>query len=198
MGIIIYCCVSVLLAAANVVLILRMTENKRRKIVYASFSAVSVALCCVFCVIKGTAVIYGCFLLAMTAVFSLITAFDLKNQYIPNILLLILNVLGLVCSFFVPDYFFIKSLIGAWGVTGLCFLVGRRAKQGVGAGDLFSMSGLMMSLDFAGMMNFIFMSLFLGSVYGIISLIFRKKTMKTEMPFAPFMLVGYLCAVLFV
>lgn len=107
-------------------------------------------------------------------------------------MLLILNIAGLITSFFVPNGLFIASILGAWGITGLCFLVVRKAKGEIGTGDLYCMSGLMMSMNFSGMMNFMFSALFLSLIYGVVAIIFKKKTMKSEMAFAPFLLCGYL------
>lgn len=166
------------------------TENKRVK--YILISAISLLTCGFITFISEFVGIYSFFTTAIVALFNLITLYDIKTKYIPNILLLILNIAGLITSFFVPNGLFIASILGAWGITGLCFLVVRKVKGEIGTGDLYCMSGLMMSMNFSGMMNFMFSALFLSLIYGVVAIIFKKKTMKSEMAFAPFLLCGYL------
>ncbi len=169
-------------------------ENKR--IMYILLSVVSMLICGFITFVSGVIGIYSFLITAIVALFNIITLYDIKTMFIPNILLLILNVMGLLSSFFVPNGMFLTSIMGAWIITGLCLLVGRKAKDGIGMGDLYCMSGLMMSMNFAGMMNFMFSSLLLSVAYGVGTLIFKKKTLKSEMAFAPFLLCGYLVMIL--
>ncbi len=184
----------ILLAVFDILLIYRTAE---RKVKYSIISFLSMIFCGLFTFISGIDSIYQFLLAGMVAVLNLIVVYDLRTKYIPNVLLIALNILGLAASFFVPQGFFIKSILCAWLITGLCFLVGRKAKNGIGSGDLFCMSGLMMGMNFSDMMNFMFSSLLLGCIYGVGALIAKKKTMETEIPFAPFLLIGYLFMILF-
>ena len=193
---IIIICISVIMAVANIAFI--VTRIDRKKLVFSAMSIITVEICCVGCIINNITGIYPIFTMVLTACLNLVAIYDIKTKFIPNILLLALNTIGLLSSFFVPDGFFLKTLVGAWCITGLCFIVGRKTKGGIGSGDLFCMSGLMMSMNFGGMMNFMFTTLFLGVIYSIATLISKKTTLKTEIPFAPFMLAGYLCMILFI
>lgn len=181
------------LIAFNIVWICR-TDNKKVK--YMLISVISLLVCGVITFISEGIGIYSFFITVIVALFNIITLYDIKTRYIPNILLIVLNITGLITSFFVPNGIFIASILGAWVITGLCFLIGKKAKNGIGTGDLYCMSGLMMSMNFNGIMNFMFSSLFLSLIYGVGTVILRKKTMKSEMAFAPFLLCGYLVMIL--
>lgn len=167
-----------------------------KKVKYLLMPLISLSSCGVIIFVRGDMGIYSFLTTVIVAIVNMIALYDIKTLYIPNVLLIVLNVAGLITSFFVPNGMFIASILEAWIITGLCFLIGRKAKNGIGVGDLYCMSGLMMSMNFNGMMNFMFSSLFLALIYGIGTLIFKKKTMKSEMAFAPFLLCGYLAMIL--
>ena len=172
-------------------------KNNNKKYIFILLSAIIIGLCCTVCVLKGTSSVYASFLVVLTGVLNIITVFDIKTKFIPSILLIVLNILGFAAMFFVAESLFIKNLIGAWTIVGLCFLLGRKVKGGIGSGDLLCMGALMMSTDFSGMMNFMFASLFSSMIFGIICLITKKHTLKSEIPFAPFMLIGYMSTIIF-
>lgn len=190
---ILYALESVILLVFNIIIVKR---NRDKKLKCVLISAMSIIMCCVFTLIKAKVGIYDFLVMLMIAALNVITVYDINTKYIPDVLLIILNVFGLITSFFIPNGMFLTSIMGAWVITGLCFLVGRKTKGGIGTGDLFCMSGLMMSMNFSSMMNFMFSALFISVIYGVIGLIAKKKSLKSEIAFAPFLLCGYIIAIL--
>lgn len=158
---------------------------------------VSIMLSGVFCILNGDFGMYGAVKIVLTALTALIAVCDIREMCIPSVLLLALNAVGAVSSFFIPEYFCVKALACTWIIAGVCFFAGKKCKNSIGNGDIFCMSGLMMSMSFSQMMSFLFLSLFAALIYGIAQILLKKKTMKSELPFTPFLLMGYLILMLF-
>ena len=122
---------------------------------------------------------------------------DFKRRKIPNDLILAglaVKALILICEFFfcTRDVF-----ISRLKSDGLGFLLGfvvlliiGVVTKGLGFGDvkLFGIIGLMMGAG--GVMNILFASLVFSAVVGIIMIVLRKKSLKSSMPMAPFILAG--------
>lgn len=195
---VLYACFAALLYAADIIIICRRTAEKVQRIKFSLFSALIMIACCVMILLKDINLIYGFFATALVSIMVIVTIYDIKTKHISNIFLFMINGVGFISSFFVPEGYFIYSIAAAWAIAGICFVVGRKTKGGIGSGDILCMSGLMMSMNFSGMMNFMFASLFLGVIFSVVSLLMKKTTLKTEIPFAPFMFAGYLCMILFI
>ena len=65
----------------------------------------------------------------------------------------------------------------------------------MGMGDAYLALFLGLVLGWPGILLALFLSFFIGSVYGIIMIISGKKKMKSQVPFAPFMVLGALIAI---
>ena len=193
-----YACYAALLYFVDIMFIRRYTDDKAERIKLSIFSALIMIAYCVIIILKNINLIYGSFVISLVSVMVLVTIYDIKTKRIPNILLIMINGVGFISSFFVPDGYFIYSIAAAWAIAGICFVVGKKTGGGIGSGDILCMSGLMMSMNFTGMMNYMFASLFLGVIFSVASLLMKKTTLKTEIPFAPFMFAGYFCMMIFI
>ena len=139
---------------------------------------------------QGLRLLYCFDLLAVAA------CIDLLHRIIPNKLVLfgflggIAFGIGAVYNGVTPALVFRESLLGlamGGGVFLVCALI---TKGGIGMGDvkLFAVLGIL--LGWTGVFDLIFLSVLLVAVYGIF-LIFRKKlTRSSEVPIAPFALLG--------
>lgn len=160
------------------------------------FAGILCFLCMIiFCTVKiakNEIVLYDYFLSCMVSILCLTALYDYKYKEIPNVLLIIINILGLISSIVIPEYFFLKSIICAAVVSGICFLIGKKSKNEIGLGDIFTLSGLIMSITFSHTVNMMFSALLVSVLYGIISVILKRKTWKTAMAFVPFLLFGYI------
>lgn len=67
----------------------------------------------------------------------------------------------------------------------------------MGMGDAYLVILLGLILGWPEILLALFLAFFLGAVYGIIMLATKKKKMKSQVPFAPFLVLGTLIALLF-
>ena len=64
-------------------------------------------------------------------------------------------------------------------------------------GDAYLVILLGLILGLPEILSALFLAFFLGAVYGIIMLAMKKKKMKSQVPFAPFLVLGTLITLLF-
>lgn len=67
----------------------------------------------------------------------------------------------------------------------------------MGMGDAYLVILLGLILGWPEILLALFLAFFLGAVYGIIMLVMKKKKMKSQVPFAPFLVLGTLIALFF-
>lgn len=123
-----------------------------------------------------------------------IFVYDLKHYIIPDRVIYPVIGLVLVCDLFWSDFswglnFFI-SAFGAGSFFLLIVLLSRGKWMGVGDVKLAFLMGLI--LGFPGILPALFLAFFLGAIIGVGLIIFSKKTMKSEVPFGPFLVLGTL------
>jgi leader peptidase (prepilin peptidase)/N-methyltransferase len=140
-----------------------------------------------------------CFLAVLFSVLIIIALIDIRYQIIPNGLILILLCTGIAFAIYLyfsgsqPWYF---SLIGSIAASLPLFLLGLIYKDGMGGGDikLMAVAGL-----FAGW-QLILLALFISAIYAGIYAIYlflnKKGTLKTVLPFGPFLAAGIMTSVL--
>jgi leader peptidase (prepilin peptidase)/N-methyltransferase len=151
-----------------------------------------------------------------------IIVIDLRHYVIPNGLNAILLVCGIIVIFitiyyndllfpfrtsFLKQYQLIFSPIGgiianhllglAFGLVFFGALVLFSRGRGMGLGDvkLAAVAGLLLGwpdIVLATMLSFI-----LGGVLSVVLVLFRKKTMRDKVPFAPLMILGFVLTVFF-
>jgi len=77
----------------------------------------------------------------------------------------------------------------------LIVLVSRGKWMGVGDIKLAFLMGLL--LGWPGILVALFIAFFLGAIIGIILMVLKKKTMKSEIPFGPFLVLGTFAALFY-
>lgn len=132
----------------------------------------------------------GIFLLASACLGLIISLTDIKTTYIYESFTILLLLLGLIYRFFYLDFgksFLIKLLVFSLSFLALYFLSGKK----VGLGDLDFYLVLALFLKDGSLLRFFLYSVRSGALYGLL-LGFRRKTLKVEMPFCPFIFLAYL------
>jgi leader peptidase (prepilin peptidase)/N-methyltransferase len=142
------------------------------------------------------------------AVFSLllvIAVYDLKHKIIPDMLALVLGVLSFAGLFFFVDYSFVPHFPSmleflAGPIIALPFaliwLLSRGKWMGLGDAKLAISFGWLLGIAYA--LSGLVLAFWLGAIVGLFLLAFSKTHgMKSEIPFAPFLVLGLMLVFLF-
>lgn len=133
----------------------------------------------------------------------LIFIYDLKHFIIPdfaNFSLVIISFLYLgIYSFFENNIsIFINGLLSAFFVFLFFFAIFYFTKgKGMGFGDVKFVVFMGFFLGFPNILVANFLSFFFGAIIGLLLIIIRKKKMKSEIPFGPFLIFGTYIAYFF-
>jgi len=151
------------------------------------------------------------FLFAIASFFILIFVYDLKHFIIPDKI-----VFPAIAIVFLYQLFGVWGLVGHWplgfgvlkpllnplvsAIAGclfflLIFLISRGKWLGFGDVKLGFLMGLF--LGFPQIVVALFISYFIGAIIGIGIIFLKKGTMKTEVPFGPFLVFGTFIALFF-
>jgi len=148
-------------------------------------------------------IIYGLFLWLIFSFLIIIFVYDLKHYSIPNIIVLPAIVLSLFFDIYLwlstGQFFIFLSSIIAMIIAGGFFLilVLISKEKWMGMGDVFM--GMLMGLILGTPQIFValFFAFLIGAIISIILLILKKKKMKSEIPFGPFLVLGTIIALLY-
>jgi prepilin signal peptidase PulO-like enzyme (type II secretory pathway) len=132
----------------------------------------------------------------IASVMIVIFVYDLKHYEIPDKILIpaiiataiydifiLCQPFSLICSI---NYIF-AALIGS-GFFLSIFLISKGLWMGFGDVKFAILMGLL--LGFPNILLALFLSFFFGAIIGIILMVFKKKGIKSEIPFAPFLIIG--------
>lgn len=129
----------------------------------------------------------------------IIAFIDMQHKIIPNGLVILLFILGVLHAVYQSVYFgaaWYYWIIGLFAASVPLLLLMLIYPQGMGGGDvkLMAVAGVFLGPK-------ILLALFTGAIYAgvfaIFFLAFRKGTLKSEIPFGPFLSLGILTTVIF-
>jgi leader peptidase (prepilin peptidase)/N-methyltransferase len=139
------------------------------------------------------------------SILLVIAVYDIKHKIIPDTLSLILGVLSFIGLFLFIDYnfsphipTFLEILSGFFIATpfALMWLLSRGKWMGFGDAKLAISFGWLLGLSFA--ISALVIAFWAGALIGIVLIAFSKKHgMKSEIPFAPFLVFGVIFTFLF-
>lgn len=141
-------------------------------------------------------------------VFSLllvIAVYDLRHKIIPDSLSLFLGILTFIGLFFFNSFGFyphwphyLDLLAGLFIALPFALLWFFSKGKWMGLGDAKLAIGLGWFLGFSNLLPGVVISFWLGAIIGVFLIVFSKKySIKSEVPFAPFLVLGSLIAFLF-
>ncbi|MBQ7038991.1 MAG: prepilin peptidase [Clostridia bacterium] len=130
-------------------------------------------------------------LIITTFILFISAVFDMKNRKIPNVLIILLLLTG-VLSIKLHGELSLK-LLGLLFPSVLLLIPYHFNKTGAGDIKLFAATGLILGL-YLNIIVFV-ISLVLALVYSILCMVF-KKSGPTSLPFAPFVSIAFLILIL--
>jgi leader peptidase (prepilin peptidase) / N-methyltransferase len=131
-----------------------------------------------------------------------VTFIDIDHRIIPDSISLPGIAVFFATSFFLNGISYVDSIIGilagggtlfaiAWGYTAIT------GKEGMGGGDIKLLAMIGAAIGWKGVIFTIFVSSTVGSLIGIIVMLFSDKNMKMAIPFGPFLSMGAMAHVFF-
>jgi len=136
-----------------------------------------------------------CYLLIVSCFLIIIFVYDLKHYIIPDkiiypaIVVAFLYQLFRILNFeFNPLLYALLSAIIASGFFLLIVLISRGKWMGVGDIKLAFLMGLI--LGWPNILTALFLAFFIGAIIGVGLIAGNKKTLKSELPFGPFLVTG--------
>lgn len=141
----------------------------------------------------------------MFSILLVIAVYDFKHKIIPDVLSFIFGIIAFVGLFLFSNYLFyphIPSILEflAGILLALPFALVWLVSKGtwMGLGDAKLALGLGWLVGFSRILSGAVVAFWGGAIVGIILIVFSKKHgMKSEIPFAPFLVLGVLIAFLF-
>lgn len=141
----------------------------------------------------------------MFSVLLVIAVYDFKHKIIPDIFSLIFGIVTFIGLFFFSNFLFLPHIPTILEVLSgillalpfaLLWLVSKGTWMGLGDGKLAL--GLGWLLGYSRILSGAVVAFWSGAIVGLILIVFSKNHgMKTEIPFAPFLVFGILIAFLF-
>jgi leader peptidase (prepilin peptidase)/N-methyltransferase len=135
--------------------------------------------------------------LFLSALLVAISFIDLEYFIIPNSLIIIGLVGGVILNIAAQDVGFVSALAGLLVTSGFLLLIALASKGGMGGGDikLVAVTGLFLGWPLGPF------GLILGAVIGgmiaVVLLLFRIKGRKDPLPFGPFIALGTFISILY-
>ncbi len=151
----------------------------------------------------GTALIFitvPYFYIPVFCLYIVITVYDLRHKIIPDSLVYASILLGLIVPLFIVHYSLFDWLAGPILFTAFAGLWLFTKGRAIGFGDAKLALSIGLLLGAAGGYSAIILAFWIGAAFGVSMILFRqlspllrnskKITMKTEIPFAPFLILG--------
>jgi leader peptidase (prepilin peptidase)/N-methyltransferase len=135
------------------------------------------------------------FYFSFVAALIVITVIDLYHQIIPDVISIPGIGVGLLSALILPQITFFNSLIGMILGGGSLFVVATLyqwlfKREGMGGGDVKLLAMIGAFLGWESVIITIISSSLIGSITGIIMIIFKGKNFKYAIPFGPFLSLG--------
>lgn len=133
------------------------------------------------------------YLLIISCLLIIIFVYDLKHYIIPDKIvypaIAIVFLYKIIFNFQISNFYsLILSALVASGFFFLLWLVSRGKWMGLGDAKLAFLMGLF--LGYPKILTAMFSAFLIGAIMGIVLVMFGKKTLKSQVPFGPFLVVG--------
>ena len=153
------------------------------------------AICSFMLFLRYGASLSYLFYFSFVAALVVITVIDLYHQIIPDVISIPGIGVGLLSALILPHITFLNSLIGMILGGGSLFVVATLyqwlfKREGMGGGDVKLLAMIGAFLGWESVIITIISSSLIGSITGIIMIVFKGKNFKYAIPFGPFLSLG--------
>lgn len=190
----VFCCVLVVFFSQAEILKLKefFKPNKSKKAL-GLLSVIVMSLVGIYGIwIYGFSRDYIGFILLITYLFAM-TITDIRNRNIPDeatiffaVLFLVFNILSL------NKFIILNGFIGVIGGSFLSLIAHIIRKESIGLGDVKLMGCIGLIVGFPEIIYITTRGLVICAIYSIILLFMKKASIKSQLPLAPFILIGAL------
>ena len=111
--------------------------------------------------------------------------YDLKHYLVPDKIIYPAIIIAFLYRLFGDFNYFLAALVGG-GFFLIIVLISKGKWMGLGDAKIGFLMGLLLGLNY--LFVALFLAFFVGAIVSIILLILKKKTLKSEIPFAPFLI----------
>lgn len=151
------------------------------------------------------------FWIAVFLILLLLSVIDFRLNIIPDELNVLLFLAGIAGGVFLPPISFfgfyglpfsqnlwLSRLFGfLFGALFFGLLIMATDGKGMGMGDLKLASALGFLAGWPDILGIVVLSFIIGAVFSVILIILKRKTMKSAIPFGPFLAIGFILAFFF-
>jgi leader peptidase (prepilin peptidase)/N-methyltransferase len=127
------------------------------------------------------------------ALLVIVFVYDFKHYLIPDKVTYLAIVLASIFSSLFGHYQLSNYLLSAIGIFIIFYLIVILSKEtwmGMGDAKLVFLMGIL--LGWPNVLLSLFLAAFLGSLVGVLMITLKKKKMKSQVPFGPFLVIGTL------
>ncbi len=125
--------------------------------------------------------------------------FDLKDYQIPNSILYSLVLVGFLFSlfnFFSKKISLFEIFLSTLPALFFFLIIFFSKEKLMGWGDFYLLLSLALFLGWPKILTAVFFGVILGAILGTILILLSKKTLKSQLPFAPFLVFGFFASIL--
>ena len=126
-----------------------------------------------------------------------ISVIDLYHKIIPDVITIPGIIIGLLASAFILPSGIKGAILGALLGSSLFFIIAVVSRGGMGGGDIKLIAMIGSFLGLTDVLITIILSSFIGSVVGILMMVFFGKSRKYMIPFGPFLSIGGIISLFF-
>lgn len=135
------------------------------------------------------------FIIFATVAFALIviTAIDLEHKIIPDLITLPGIIFGLIAGTYLNGL--LDSITGLLIGGGLFYAIAVLSRGGMGGGDIKFIAAAGALLGWKKVLLVIFLGSLLGSIIGLLLMLFQGISRKSQIPFGPYLAAGTLAVI---
>ena len=133
-----------------------------------------------------------CFLFFVSCFLIIIFVYDLKHYIIPDSVIYPAIIITFLYNLILNPSFLVQNSILAGIGASLFFLLIYLISRGkwLGFGDVKLALFMGLFLGFPAIISALFFSFLIGAIIGIILILLKRKGLKSEVPFGPFLIIG--------